>query len=145
MKDSNTWTNFFSPNTQRKTWEHMVLRIQARKVICLFLSRVFPVGTEDGGHFLDIEPDLRHSPLIINESGCHTKAKSMTTPREKLQDKVVLYGGKSQTLKKEDATRYRSASMRLSCLAQNRLDLAETAEHLAQRMSQPRDFEISFR
>ena len=105
---------------------------------------MFPVGTDDGGHFLDIEPDLR-SPLIINESGCHTKAKSVTTPREKLQDKVVLYGGKSQILKKEDATRYRSASMRLSCLAQNRLDLAETAEHLAQRMSEPRDFEISFR
>ena len=49
---------------------------------------------------------------------------------------------KSQILKKEDATRYRSACMRLSYLAQNRLDLAETAKHLAQRKSVPREFDL---
>ena len=30
--------------------------------------------------------------------------------------------------------------MRLSCLAQDRLDLTETTKHLAQRMSEPREF-----
>ena len=71
------------------------------------LNRVFRVGTDDRGQCLDIEPDLRHAPLIINESGCN--AKTVSTPREKLQDKVVLDDRKSQILKKEDATRYRSA------------------------------------
>ena len=32
--------------------------------------------------------------------------------------------------------------MRLSYLAQDRLDLAETAKHLAQRMSEPREFDF---
>ena len=53
------------------------------------------------------------------------------TVREKLQDKLVLEGRKSPILKKEDATRYRPACMGLSYLAQDRLDLAETAKHLA--------------
>ena len=37
---------------------------------------------------------------------------------------------------------YRSACMRLSYLAQDRLDLAEAAKHLAQRMSEPREFDF---
>ena len=32
--------------------------------------------------------------------------------------------------------------MRLSHLAQDRLDLAEAAKHLAQRMSEPREFDF---
>ena len=51
-------------------------------------------------------------------------------------------GMKGQFLKKEDATRYRSACMRLSYLAQDRLDLAETAKRSAQRMSEPREFDF---
>ena len=43
----------------------------------------------------------------------------------------------SSILKKEDATRYRSACMKFSCLAQDRLDFTETAKHMAQRMSEP--------
>ena len=66
----------------------------------------------------------------------------MTTPREKLQDKVVLDGTKSLILKKEDATRYRSACMRLPFLAQDTLDLEEAAKHSAQRMSEPREFDL---
>ena len=66
----------------------------------------------------------------------------MSTPREKLQDKLVLYGRGSPILKKDEATRYRSACVRLSYSAQDRLDLAETAKHLAQRMSEPREFDF---
>ena len=66
----------------------------------------------------------------------------MSTPREKLQDKLVLEGRRSPILKKDEATRYRSACMRLSYLAQDRLDLGETAKHLAQRMSEPREFDL---
>ena len=84
---------------------------------------------------------MSHAPFIFNEYGCNTKTKSVTTPREKLQHKVVLDGRKSQILKKEDATRFQSACLRLSYLAEDRLDLAETATHLAQRMSEPREFD----
>ena len=51
----------------------------------LLLNREFRVGVDQTGQYLDIEPDLRHVPLIISESGCHTNTKSVSTPREKLQ------------------------------------------------------------
>ena len=54
----------------------------------------------------------------------------------------MLDGRRSPILKKDETTRYRSACMRLSYLAQDRLDSAETAKHLAQRMSEPREFDF---
>ena len=108
----------------------------------LLLNRVFRVGVDQAGQYLDTEPDLRHAPLIISESGCNTNTKAVNTPQEKLQDKLVLDGRRSPFLKKDEATRYRSACMRLSYLAQDRLDLAEAATHLARRMSEPREFDF---
>ena len=49
--------------------------------------------------------------------------RQWTTPREKL--KLVLDRRKSLILKREDATRYRSACKRLSYLAQDKWDFAE--------------------
>ena len=83
----------------------------------LLLNHVFRVGVDRTGQYLDIEPGLRHAPLIINESGCKTNTKAVSTPREKLQDKLVLDGKRSPNLKRDEATRYRSACMRLSYLA----------------------------
>ena len=124
-----------------KTWERWDSKIQKVKSP-LLLNRVFRVGVDQTGQCLDIELDLRHAPLIISESGCNTNSKAVSTPREKLQDKLVLEGRRSPTLKKEEATRYRSACVRLSHLAQDRLDLAETAKHMTQRMSEPREFDF---
>ena len=56
----------------------------------MLLNRVFRVGVDQTGQYLDIEPDLRHAPLIISESGCNSNTKAVSTPREKLQDKLVL-------------------------------------------------------
>ena len=55
----------------------------------LLLTRVFRVGTDQTGQYLDIEPDLRHATLIIKETGCNANTKTVSTPREKLQDKLV--------------------------------------------------------
>ena len=63
---------------------------------------------------------------MMNESGCNANTKTVSTPREKLQDKLFLNGRRSPILKGEDATRYRSAFMRLSYFAQDTLDFAET-------------------
>ena len=54
----------------------------------------------------------------------------------------MLDGRRSWILKKDVASPYRSACVRLSYSAQDRLDLAETAKHLAQRMSEPREFDF---
>ena len=102
----------------------------------LLLNRVFRGGVDQIGQYLDIEPDLRHATLIISESGCNKNTKAVSTPREELQNKLALDGRRGPILNRDDATRYRSACVRLADLAQDRLDLAETAKHLAQRMSE---------
>ena len=58
----------------------------------LLLNRVFRVGVDQTGQNLEIGSDLRHAPLIISESGCNTNTKAVSTPREKLQDKLSLDG-----------------------------------------------------
>ena len=83
----------------------------------LLLSCVFGVGVDQVGQYLDIESDLRHAPLIISESGCNMNTKAVSTPREKLQDKLVLGGRRSSILMEDESTRHRSACMRLSYLA----------------------------
>ena len=103
------------------------------------LNRTFRVGRDADGEYLDIEADGRHVPLIIAEAGCDGRTKAVATPREKLKDAVVLENLKSKVLDRERATRYRSASMRLSYLAQDRMDLVEVAKCLAQRMAEPRE------
>ena len=51
----------------------------------LLLNRVFRVGVDQTGQYLDIELDSRHAPLTLSESGCNTNTKALSTPREKLQ------------------------------------------------------------
>ena len=70
----------------------------------LLLNRVFGIGTDRTGQYLDIEPDSRHIPLSISESGCNANTSTVSTPREKLQHKLVLDGRRSPILKKAEAT-----------------------------------------
>ena len=101
--DKNTSTVFSNPNTQRKTWRTLGFEDSDVKSLLLW-NRVFRVGVDQTGLYLDIEPDLRHAPLIIGESGCNTNTKAVSTPREKVQDKLVLDGRRSPILKKDEAT-----------------------------------------
>ena len=94
----------------------------------LLLCPMFRVGTDQTGQYWVIELGLRHAPLIINEAGCNANTEAVNTPREKLQDKLVLDGRQSPILKREDATRYRSACMRLSYLAQKQVRLCRNRE-----------------
>ena len=49
----------------------------------LLLNRVLRVGVDQTGQYLDIEPDLRHAPLVITESGYNTNTEAVSTPRER--------------------------------------------------------------
>ena len=86
----------------------------------LLLNRVFRVGVDQIGQYMDLELDLRHAPPpIISETVRNTNSKAVSTPQEKLQDKLLLDGRRSPVLKKDEATRYRSACVRLSETANN--------------------------
>ena len=42
----------------------------------LLFNRLLRVGTDQTGQYLDIERDLRHAQLVINESGCNANTKT---------------------------------------------------------------------
>ena len=78
------------------------------------LNQVFRVPDRSDWTVDGLELDLRHAPLIMTESGCNANTKTVSTPPKKLQDKLVLNGRKRSILKREDATKYRSACRKLS-------------------------------
>ena len=71
------------------------------------------VTADQTGQSLDTELDLRHAPLIIHESGCNGNTKDSEYTTSATARQALLDGGKSPILKREDATRDRSACLRL--------------------------------
>ncbi|CAK0815838.1 unnamed protein product, partial [Prorocentrum cordatum] len=105
------------------------------------LNRIVRRGRDARGEYLEIEPDPRHAKMILAETGCAESTKAVNTPREKIKDATVLEGIKGKKLVASEVTRYRSVCMRLSYLAQDRLDLVESAKSAAQRMAGPTEFD----
>ena len=69
----------------------------------LLLNREFRVEVDRTGQYLDTEPDLRHAPLIIGESGCNTNTTAVSTSRERERKNgrwTVLDGRRGPILKK---------------------------------------------
>ena len=92
----------------------------------------------------NIEPDLRHAPLIMQKNlDAMANTKTVSTPREKTtRQKLVLDGRTSPILKKEDETTMQVCVHETFLLGPSRLDLAETATILAQRTSEPRGIQL---
>ena len=65
--------------------KHTGIRRSRREKPSVVEPCVFRVGVDQTGQHLDTEPDLRHAPLIISESGCNTNTKAVSKPREKLE------------------------------------------------------------
>ena len=89
--DSKISTNFSNPNTVKDIG---TLGLEDSDVKgLLLLNGVFRVGVDQTGQYLDIEPELRHAPLIISESGCNTNTKEVRTLREspKHVDKITFF------------------------------------------------------
>ena len=106
----------------------------------LLLNRVSRFGVDQTGQYLDFEPDLRHAPLIISESGCNTNTEAVGTAREKTTRQT---GVRRKT--ESDSVERRSDTIQI-CLHETFVlgprQMAETAKHLAQRLSDPREFDF---
>ena len=102
------------------------------------LNRVVSVGREGGRKYVQIEPDARHTDLIVNSLGLDgANSKSAILPRTKLSDAEVEERMRSPLLPVVKATQYRSCVMRGAFLAQDRIDVAESVKSLAQGMARP--------
>ena len=83
------------------------------------LNRIVSVGTDsDGRRYVRIEPDIRHAELVLRNLGLEgSKAKPLTTPGFKVDEKELALREKEVPLDSQGATRYGSCVMRLSYLA----------------------------
>ncbi|CAK0826208.1 unnamed protein product, partial [Prorocentrum cordatum] len=108
----------------------------------VFLNRVIEVsaGVPPGGgrpcrHAM-IEPDKRHAEIVIDELGL-SKANGVDAPTEKRSADKQMMDAKSAALGAAEASRFRSLTMRVAYLSQDRLDLAEASKTLARSMQTP--------
>eukprot|EP00973_Karenia_brevis_P072591 10083390-Karenia_brevis.AAC.1 len=82
------------------------------------LNRILRYDKEDGS--VEYEADPRHAELMIREMGVEG-AKNVTTPSTGSRDPK----NDSTPLSKEDASKYRSMTMRGQYFGQDRGDIAE--------------------
>ena len=96
----------------------------------IVLGRILRYNKEDGS--VEYEADPRHAEFEIREMGLEN-ATSVTTPSIGSRDPK----NDGKQLPKEDASRYRSVTMRGLYLAQDRGDIAEAVKCLTRRMQTP--------
>ena len=91
---------------------------------------------------IEYEPDQRHAELMVKELGLE-KAKPVKTPGtsdDRNRDVITNaedMEDKEETMRSEEATRYRGLAARLNYLAMDRSDLQQAAKECCKHMSSP--------
>ena len=99
------------------------------------LNRFIRYSTVGGVH-LELEADPRHAEIIVKGLGLQ-EAKSVTTPSCKLKNTELDAYMALPPLGAQEATQYRSLTMRAAYLAQDRADLGEAVKALSRHMKEP--------
>eukprot|EP00971_Amphidinium_carterae_P220004 4367367-Amphidinium_carterae.2 len=92
---------------------------------------------------MEIEGDGRHVQVLRAELGLSDPAtKGVDTPRVKRNEKQVFEARSSRVLDRAGTRLYRSCTMRIAYLGQDRPDLQEAAKCLSQNMKEPREADL---
>ena len=94
------------------------------------------VGVIDS-ELMEIEADQKHVPQLLEDLGL-TQSNTVKTPRVKLSASEAETIENSPIHEGEQATTFRSGTMRCACLAQDLVDISEAITCLARAMSKPR-------
>ena len=86
---------------------------------------------------MEIVPDQKHFPELLEDLGL-SQSNIVKTPRVKVSAIEAEAIENSPTLEGEQATTFRSGTMRCMYLAQDRVDISEAIKCLAQAMSKPK-------
>ena len=105
-----------------------------------YLNRVVQLlpGSKPYAAEVAVEPDSRHAQLVVRELGL-SGAKGTDVPMPKRSADEQWKDWESPLLTGESVTLYRSCTMRIAYLAQDRADLAEASKTLARFMQQPNE------
>ena len=108
----------------------------------VFLNRVLevghgvPPGEERVRRHVTTEPDSRHAEICIKEMNM-TGTKGVETPAVKRTNEKQTADARARPLPPEEATKYRSLTMRIAYLSQDRPDLSEVSKTMARGMQTP--------
>ena len=107
------------------------------------LNRIITVveGGPDGD-YMALEPDPSHAEKLIRQFGLAEGGKPVKTPRIRKNAEQAEADGRSAILEPARATQFRSGTMRLAYVSQDRPDIAEAVKHLTTRMSAPRESDL---
>ena len=111
--------------------------VQQEAVILNRIARYVPQN-KSNNMAMEIEPDQRHVDILLREHGLDgLRSKGLDTPRVKKSESQVFAGLESPLLDREGVSLYRSGTMRISYLGQDRADVEEAAKCLSRRMQSP--------
>ena len=95
-----------------------------------------PFRSADEG-YVEWESDPRHCEILMSQLGLKADSKKLGQPCVKLERNADL-----NKLNESDHKLYRSATMRLAYIAQDRPDLQFTSKELARYMQEPTSFDL---
>ena len=91
--------------------------------------------------YLALEPDPKHATALFKLFGLE-RGKAATTPRVRKTAEQAEADSRTAVLSAQSQTLFRSATLRLAYVGQDRPDLSEAIKHLTTRMSQPRESDL---
>lgn len=94
------------------------------------------------GDRITLEADTRHVPCLLQSLGLE-KGKGVSTPRVKRSADEQVSQQWSPDLSSAQATLFRSGTMRIAYLAQDRVDLSEACKCLSRYMAKPKECHLS--
>lgn len=98
------------------------------------LNRIIRLVSCDasGQEYIEWEPDLRHVEILVSQMGMKSSSNSLSCPGQKEQPDYT-----SEALHEDRKSVFRSATMRISHLAQDRMDISLESKEVARRMQDP--------
>ena len=92
---------------------------------------------------MEMEADLRHAEVLLKQYVLHEeRTKKADTPRVKKTQEQIFADAESEVLGRREATAYRSATMRLAYMSQDRGDIQLAAKECSRWTPQPRSRDL---
>ena len=137
--DQLTWMDGVLNSKYTARWEATVGDGELDGKEMFFLNRLIRyVADGTDGKRLEVEADARHAEILMRSFGFDSKTKGSDIPEGKIRDQDIIVEERSETLDEAQTGEFRSMTMRLAYLSQDRPDVIHASRTLASAMKSPK-------
>ncbi|CAJ1373293.1 unnamed protein product [Effrenium voratum] len=137
--DQLTWMDGVLNSKYKARWEATVGDGELDGKEMFFLNRLIRyVADGTDGKRLEVEADARHAEILMRSFGFDSKTKGSDIPEDKIRDQDIIVEERSETLDEAQTGEFRSMTMRLAYLSQDRPDVIHASRTLASAMKSPK-------